>query len=248
MAHMHSMKGKQGCSLLHLLIQKYLPPHGSPHLPKRFAAQTPALEIDPGTNHTRSDDLIFSKVILDPTCRQRMECQDAQRLNLAGSIEIRSQDVEVLVEAGTFRDIDLSHCHALEDVPVAPHVTKLTLADCYNISPASLLRLLPNCPLLSSLNLRCCLQVTADAVVSLAKHYPQLVSLDLSGCNKVTDKSIRFLAQFCRHLVSLHLAGCSNVADGAVTALASYCQELANLDLSGCSQVINKGHGSFCTS
>ena len=220
-----------------LLAQKYIPRKIDEDVLQKTSEQTTGLgAIQRGNKHTGTDDEILSRAITQKRVKD-MECPYGQRLDLAGRAEIQVKEVRFLIETGTFRDIDLSHCHAVDKMPYAPDATILNLMDCYRISKDTLEELPYRCPQLTSLNLRCCLQVTSKVVVALAEGFPELVSLNLSGCNKVDDESIISLANNCPVLAILHLAGCSKISDKALQALAHKCRRLGALNLAGCFKV-----------
>lgn len=185
-----------------------------------------------------TDDEILSAIMKGET-RAHLQRSDMQRLNLAGCADIESEHVEFCVEAGVFREIDLSHCYRVTNIPYAPDVTKLDLIDCCNITTDAFAALPEQCPQLTSLNVSRCPNITSGIVMTLAEAYPKLVSLNLAGCNDVDDYSIGRLAKNCKYLKNLVLAGCNKVTDRTLTYLATGCPVLASLDLSGCLQVID---------
>ena len=211
------------------------------------------------TNVSAENDNIFSDALnkengySEKDWDRMLDVSCMQQLNFSGIKHVDDKVVKHLLSRGRFVEVVLSDMHAVNTMPEALGVTKLTIDGCYKMDIPSLVL---TCPRLVSLNLSRCIQVTDANIKVIALQYTLLTSLHLSQCYKVTDDGISELVKPCKRLVylnlsfcyqvtgahlkelkcieSLDLSGCVAVNNTAVQAIIKDCTQLKNLNLSGC--------------
>ena len=114
----------------------------------------------------------------------------------------------------------------------------LNLADCWNITDASVRAVARRCSKLQSLNLAEQKNITDASVSEVARRCSNLQTLNLGGYgSKITDASVSEVAQQCPNLRTLDLGYCKNITDLSVLEVARRCSNLQTLDLEECDKI-----------
>jgi hypothetical protein len=110
----------------------------------------------------------------------------------------------------------------------------------WNLHDEHLEQIAQQCPHLQRLDLSWCINITDEGIKAVAQQCPHLHSLDLESCDNITDKGFEELAQRCPHLQSLNLFSC-NITNKGLKALAQWCPNLESLNLGCCKEITNEG-------
>lgn len=113
-----------------------------------------------------------------------------------------------------------------------PELTRLSLANCGDLTSETAAVVVASCHALEDLNLRKCARVCDSLLHLLAAHCPRLRALDVSHCPRITSRGLECLWR-CAGLESLAIAGCSEVTDAGVAGFA----RLAVFDALGCGRL-----------
>ena len=84
------------------------------------------------------------------------------------------------------------------------------------------------------LSLAECVNVTNASLQLIAQQSPNLLSVNLAHCYQITDAGVMFLAQYCKNLQVVNLVDNPNVTIASVSALAANCKNLKELHLDQC--------------
>lgn len=125
----------------------------------------------------------------------------------------------------------------LAQVPTAPHLARLDLGGCAQVTDAALERLSP-LDQLSWLNLWFCPRVSDEGLKALGG-LPSLTSLDLTLCGGITDAGLGQLAGL-EELYALTLHGCNELTNDGMAHLAAH-ERLTWLDLRQCNLITDSG-------
>lgn len=117
---------------------------------------------------------------------------------------------------------------------IQPHLTRLNLSGCSEVTDAGLWAIAKHCEDIRDLNLSGCDSITHIGLRSISLRCFNITSLDFSGCHKLDDMGLTVLAGGGWHLEHVKLTGCDGVSDTGVGKLAKNSEKLTTLDLNGC--------------
>ena len=138
--------------------------------------------------------------------------------------------------------LNLADCWNITDASVravarrCSKLQSLNLAEQKNITDASVSEVARRCSNLQTLNLYCYPSnpnITDTSVMEVARQCSNLQSLNLGGCDKITDASVSEVASGCSNLHTLDLADCDKITDASVSEVARRCSNLQTLNLGG---------------
>jgi len=119
---------------------------------------------------------------------------------------------------------------------VLPHLRKISLAWCSQITDDSFITLGASLPNLETLNAACCSNISDTGVSAIACGCPQLRAIKVDQAVLVSDQGIASLAQQCTKLEAVSMAGCVKLTGKAIDSLMA-CQGLQYLNAAHCEAV-----------
>lgn len=117
-----------------------------------------------------------------------------------------------------------------------PHLRKVSLAWCSQITDDSFATLGGSLPKLETLNAACCSNITDTGVSAIARGCPLLRAIKVDQAVLVSDASIASLAQGCTKLEAVSMAGCTKLTGKAIDSLMA-CKGLQYLNAAHCEAV-----------
>mmetsp|Transcript_23987 Transcript_23987/g.35204 ORF Transcript_23987/g.35204 Transcript_23987/m.35204 type:complete len:230 (-) Transcript_23987:547-1236(-) len=136
--------------------------------------------------------------------------------------------------------LTLSSCSYLPDSALEivaqrnPHLRKVDMSGCYDITDTGVLQLCKGCCNLQDLDLRKCEQISDISLSTFAQYSKLLISLNLSSCPNISSYGLIQLSRGCNELHTLGISNCIGISDSGLTALISRNTSLRSINLSKC--------------
>ncbi|ORX94740.1 RNI-like protein [Basidiobolus meristosporus CBS 931.73] len=190
----------------------------------------------------------LSELVLDNQCLLALSacCRQLQSLNISGSQNVEDEALLSFREHLGIKRLKCAGCLRLGDASVQMissfrGLTELDLAQCGEVTDASVSQILEHCITLRELRLAACVRITDLSFARIHPDFNQLRILDLTSCSQITDATIGNLIQRCPRLRHLVLAKCVNLTDAAISHIAKLGKQLHNLVLGHCARITDKG-------
>lgn len=113
-----------------------------------------------------------------------------------------------------------------------PGLTKLSLANCPDLTSETAAVIIASCHELEDLNFRKCTRICDNLLQLIATNCPHLRSIDISYCSRITPRGLECLWR-CTELESLTAAGCSELTDAAFSGFS----RLSTFDAFNCGRL-----------
>ncbi|XP_051469925.1 dynein regulatory complex subunit 6 isoform X1 [Apus apus] len=195
-------------------------------------------------------------------------CPYMRHIHMANCQTITDAGLEMISALEHILVLNVADCTRISDEGVTLFVQgssgaklrELNLANCINVTDASVMEIAQRCHALTYLSLRYCENVT-DAGIEALVDMSSLISIDISGtsisdtglralgchgkikelsvseCKNISDAGIQDFCEGTRYLECCHVTCCPQLTDDAVKAMAFHCQRLTAVSIAGCPEM-----------
>ncbi|KAG5355058.1 SCF E3 ubiquitin ligase complex F-box protein [Yarrowia sp. B02] len=126
---------------------------------------------------------------------------------------------------------------ASQTVPYASYIRRLNLTNLTDEMTDELLGGVAVCTRLERLTLANCSQLSDASLVPVLQQNSGLQSVDVTNVSQITDATIQALLPSKRRLQGLYATGCANISNAAIVALATECRLLKRIKVNACPNV-----------